>query len=283
MERHRAPERLRVALDPGGAAAELPLQLVQQPRLADPRLADDHRHLTLSGLRQLEALAQQPQLALAADEARAAGLGVAHHAARAVLRAAAARQGNQVEAAGQEAAGRGGGRDAAGRRAGDEPVEHPLGVLAGGGVHADHVPLADHGEHLGVERHHDGRHVHRIAPGTGRQRAHGQGGVGGAPGRVFIGLEAEGGEQLRRPRLLDAAAEAPHLGGALFQAAVHLPAAGRRWQQTHPQQSHPSRLHHGRGSGSGSGAGAARSVDGGRPPRRRSGGPSGVSPSRSTR
>ena len=59
MKRHRASERERLALDPGGAAAELPAQLVQQPRLADAGLADDHHDLTLAGLRQLEALAQQ--------------------------------------------------------------------------------------------------------------------------------------------------------------------------------------------------------------------------------
>src|SRR6185436_12853532 len=73
MERHRPAERERLALDPRGVAAQAPAQLAQQPRFADPRLPDDRDDLPLPADGELEAVAQETQLALAADEAGAAG------------------------------------------------------------------------------------------------------------------------------------------------------------------------------------------------------------------
>jgi hypothetical protein len=57
---------------------------LQEPRLADAGLAHDHEHLSLAGPGLLETLDEESELALPADEARAAGrsLGETHQTIR---------------------------------------------------------------------------------------------------------------------------------------------------------------------------------------------------------
>ena len=122
MQRHRAAEGHRLALDPRGVPAEPPAQLLQQPRLADAGLADDQHDLALPAPREREALAEEAQLALAADEASPARLRAAGDLDGAGL-AAARRERKRLEAAGEEPAG-GGARDhRAGRGPRDERGE----------------------------------------------------------------------------------------------------------------------------------------------------------------
>jgi hypothetical protein len=72
VKRHRPAERDGLRLDPRRGIAEPLPELLEEPRFADPRLADDHAHLPLPGARLLEAVLEQAQLAIPADEARAA-------------------------------------------------------------------------------------------------------------------------------------------------------------------------------------------------------------------
>ena len=64
-----------MAFEPGRLVAQEPMELEQQARLADARLAHDEHDLAVAGLRLFEALEEHAQLALAADIGREPALG----------------------------------------------------------------------------------------------------------------------------------------------------------------------------------------------------------------
>ncbi|HTI53331.1 MAG TPA: hypothetical protein VMC04_03815, partial [Verrucomicrobiae bacterium] len=65
MERHGASEGEALPLEPSRPIANLTLELVEESRLADARLAHDQHHLALPRLDTAEAILEGLQLALA--------------------------------------------------------------------------------------------------------------------------------------------------------------------------------------------------------------------------
>ena len=250
------------------------LELVQQPRLADARLADDHHHLALARLRQLEALAQEPQLAVAPDEARAAGLGVA--ARRGTRRSCGrARQRSQVEAPGQEAAGGGGGHDGCrAARASSSACSARCASWLALGVDLDDVAVADDGQRSRCAAPpRAGRHVRPRRAGHARPASARRGPrrrrAGARPrparGRTPRAARSAPRSSMRPPKLRTLSAVSsrrrlvsqPLAGAAATQLACR---SVTRRVSAHGARSRCCRLERG----------GRAPVDGGRPPRRRS-------------
>jgi len=100
-----------VTLDPHRGRAELAPELLHQPRLADPRLADEHHDLTMAGMGAREPLGQQPELLLPSYEASSPRLRRAHDLVRGERCSRFAREWHQLEASCEEPRGGGGGDD----------------------------------------------------------------------------------------------------------------------------------------------------------------------------
>src|SRR5262249_34549595 len=128
--------------------ADDPAELVEQPRLADPRLADDADDLPVARPRRAETCPQQIQLLAASPEPRALPLAAESRASpsgeaihRAPLRHAV---GREIEATRQERRGRRADENALGLGALDHLVEHgPLRPLRVGVDRRADARLAD--------------------------------------------------------------------------------------------------------------------------------------------
>ena len=159
VERHGAPEGEALSLEPSRAVVDLTLKLVEEPRLADARLAHNQHHLALSRLGAPEAILQDLKLALAPHERREPPLGLdvepgardarGHHEPRrhrlALPLERERPQGPGLEVAADGALDRFGDDDLARGRRLQEPGGHVGGVPDRGVVHAEvAADAADH-------------------------------------------------------------------------------------------------------------------------------------------
>ena len=227
VKRHRPAERDRLGLDPRRGVAEPLSQLLQEPRLADPGLADDHAHLPLPGARLLEAVGEQAELAVAADEARAAelALGIAHEPVRG-FGTRGIGDPRELEMP-TERAGRARADDDTsrlGRR--DERVEDRAGLAPSFALEHD-VPVAgrypqarsvDRDAHIGPER--------VVAPGARGRLADGDGRVDRAAGRILGRIEPEHHEGAAGADAFDPAAKTLRLVHDAFERPRHLGRVG---------------------------------------------------------
>ncbi len=246
MERNRAREGQSLPLEPRRSLADLTPELPEEAGLADPGLPHDGHDLPAPRLRLVEALAQEPELGLTADEAGEPLLDVpsGHEPVRAGGRSGHGAGRGQLEAPSQE------GRRLSAHHHGARRGRVSQGFQDGPGGTL-RVPIDRHSlavstdlHQLGVKGHGDRRAggVLLLCPGRhclDRDRR---------KGRVMQGilqrLEAEGGDQPRGTQLVHDAPEAPDL----VDDRLHGPAElgghrlAFRGQEPSPQEGHAPRL-----------------------------------------